>query len=203
MRLLFLTLSVLMLSTHMTRGDDVALVLVGTQKQLFVDNYVIAESQNVERVLGRVEKVNEGQPIFTDGWFYGTVLHSDDQFKLWFRKFNGKGYGYAESVDGIHFTKKADLTGINFAGDVNLAVELNRPDARPSQRRKVGCKQCGFPADLSRHANDGGSLEGSGAGGIVDVIDSTGGSKDDGYGSDQRYRTGAGCPHCFSKNFAL
>lgn len=154
MRLLFLTLSVLMLSTHITRGDDVERVLVGTQKQLFVDNYVIAESQNVERVLGRVEKVNEGQPIFTDGWFYGTVLHSDDQFKLWFRKFNGKGYGYAESVDGIHFTKKADLTGINFAGDVNLAVELNRPDARPSQRYVGGYDAPGMAAGIA-YSQDG------------------------------------------------
>jgi len=79
----------------MTMAHDAPRILVGTQKQLLVDNYVIAETHNVERVLGRVEKVNDGKLIFKDGWFYGTVLHCDDRFKLWFRKFNGKGYGYA------------------------------------------------------------------------------------------------------------
>ena len=113
--------------------------------------------------------------------------------------------GSTQGLDGMSFVPlfPTVTSGNGTMKPNNARPGKEQPDARPSQRRKVGCKQCGFPADLSRHANDGGSLEGSGAGGIVDVIDSTGGSKDDGYGSDQRYRTGAGCPHCFSKNFAL
>src|SRR2546428_5643459 len=62
------------------------LVDVGTRKQLLVDDYVIAELNGVTRELGQVEKANGGQPIFTDGWFYGTVLRDEERFKLWFRK---------------------------------------------------------------------------------------------------------------------
>ena len=116
MRLSILTLFVLILSAHSATADDATPSPVGLQKQLLVDNYVIAETRKVERVLGRVEKVNNGEPIFEDGWFYGTVLRDQGRFKLWFRKFNSGGYGYAESADGIHFSKKADLAGINFAG---------------------------------------------------------------------------------------
>ena len=103
----------------------------------------------MERVLCRVEKVNDGNPIFKDGWFYGTVLHCDDRFKLSFRKFNDKGYGYAESADGIHFTKKADLTGINFAGDVNLAIELNWADVKPRRRYVGGYDAPGMAAGIA------------------------------------------------------
>jgi hypothetical protein len=69
-----------------------------------------------------------------------------------------------------------------------------QPDARPSPRRKHKCTQCGFPADLSRHASDGGSLEGSGAGGDFTTHSS------DSKVKEQNYRNGAGCPHCFAKN---
>ena len=96
---------------------------VGTRTQLFLDDYAIAEQRGLKRDLGQVTKANGGKPIFTDGWFYGTVLHDEGKFKLWFRKEGTQGYGYAESEDGLQFTKKADLTGINFAGDYTLAVE--------------------------------------------------------------------------------
>ncbi len=134
-------------------ADDTAPVAVGRQKQLLVDRYVIAETRHVERVLGRVEKMNQGRPIFTDGWFYGTVLHDENRFKLWFRKFQGQGYGYAESTDGVHFVPRADLTGINFAGDVNLAVELNRGDAPPEQRYLGGYDAPGMAAGIACSAD--------------------------------------------------
>jgi hypothetical protein len=154
MRLSILTLSVLSLSTHSAIADDATPVPVGIQKQLLVDDYVVAETRNVERVLGRVEKVNDGEPIFKDGWFYGTVLHDQDRFKLWFRKFNSGGYGYAESMDGINFSKKANLTGINFAGDINLAIELNRPDAEASHRYLGGYDAPGMAAGIA-YSKDG------------------------------------------------
>ena len=78
----------------------------------------------------------------------------------------------------------------------NARPGKEQPDARPSPRRKVRCKNCGFLADLSRHSNDGGSLEGSGAGGIMTPHDS------DSTVLEQQYRVGAGCPLCHSKNFA-
>ena len=35
---------------------------VGLQKQLFVDDYVVAEKHNVVRALGKVTKANGGRP---------------------------------------------------------------------------------------------------------------------------------------------
>ncbi len=153
MRQSILTLFVLTLSALGAAADDATPIPVGLQKQLLVDDYVIAETRNVERVLGRVEKVKGGEPIFKDGWFYGTVLHDEGRFKLWFRKFSGAGYGYAESTDGIHFLKKADLSGINFAGDINLAVELNRPGTDASYRYLGGYDAPGMAAGIA-HSKD-------------------------------------------------
>jgi len=126
----------------------------GPQKQLLVDKHMIDRTQHVQRVLGRVHKANNGRPIFRNGFFYGTVLHADQRFKMWFRRFDGAGYGYAESVDGLHFTKKADLVGLNFAGDINLAVELNRPDSQPSRRFLGGYDAPGMAAGIA-HSADG------------------------------------------------
>src|SRR5688572_2860788 len=70
---------------------------VGLRKQLFVDDLVVAEKSGLRRELGRVTKANGGKPIFTDGWFYGTVLHDRGRFKLWYRKPGTRGFGYAES----------------------------------------------------------------------------------------------------------
>lgn len=72
----------------------------------------------------------------------------------------------------------------------------DQPSASPSPRRKVRCKNCGFIADISRHANDGGSLSGDGAGGSFSTHDS------DSNVQEQEYRPGAGCPMCFSKNYS-
>lgn len=127
---------------------------VGRQKQLFVDDYVVLEKRDVERHLGAVTKVNGGEPIFTDGWFYGTVLHDDGKFKLWYRKPEGKGYGYAESQDGLRFETKADVTGINFAGDINLAVERNKPGAEARFRFLGGYDALGMAAGVA-HSGDG------------------------------------------------
>src|SRR5262245_46380232 len=55
----------------------------GSQLQLFVDDWIVAERTGLTRELGRVTKANGGRPIFTDGWFYGTVLRDKGRFKLW------------------------------------------------------------------------------------------------------------------------
>ncbi len=88
-------------------GD--ALVVVGTRKQLLVDDYVIASSSKVRRELGKVTKLNGAKPVLT-ARFYGTVLYDQGKFKLWYL---GYPYGYAESNDGVHFREVAKLTGLN------------------------------------------------------------------------------------------
>ena len=76
-------------------------VKVGLRKQLLVDDWMVAEKHGLVRELGTVTKQNAGKPIF-EGYFYGTVLHDEGKFKMWHR---GNPYGYAESLDGIHFNK--------------------------------------------------------------------------------------------------
>jgi len=100
-------------------------VPVGLQKQLLVDDYVIAEKQNVTRELGLVKKVGvvcepsldtdfypgwkkpDGSPVALDFGYYTSVVYNDkdDKFQMWYMGHRGTGVGYAESKDGIHWTK--------------------------------------------------------------------------------------------------
>lgn len=131
-----LCLIVLFAAGSLPADEKPKLVDIGTRRQLLVDDFVIAKRHGVTREQGVVTKANGGKPIF-DARFYGTVLHNEGRFKLWFRKPEQQGYGYAESLDGLKFQTKAALTGINFAGDVNLAVEVD-PNAKDPSRRFLG-----------------------------------------------------------------
>ncbi len=133
---------------------DLGPLNVGLRRQLFVDDFVVAEKHQVTCELGQVTKVNDGKPIFTDGWFYGTVLHDEGRFKLWFRKPGTSGFGYAESTNGLVFTKPADLEGINFAGDYTLAVEIDASESDPQHRFKAGYDAPGMAAGIA-HSADG------------------------------------------------
>ncbi|MHC4424766.1 MAG: hypothetical protein ACYSYV_01570 [Planctomycetota bacterium] len=116
------------------------LVPVGLQKQLLVDDYVIAERQNVTRELGKIKKHGvvleptlptdfippkgqrgdghyeralksgkkpDGSRVALDFGFYTTVLWNerDEKFQMWYMPWRMAGVGYAESKDGIHWTK--------------------------------------------------------------------------------------------------
>jgi hypothetical protein len=133
---------------------DLGSLNVGFRKQLFVDDFVVAVKQRVTRELGQVTKANDGKPIFTDGWFYGSVLHDEGKFKLWFRKPGTNGFGYAESTDGLNFKKQADLQGITFAGDYTLAVEIDSGETDPQHRFKAGYDAPGMAAGIA-HSADG------------------------------------------------
>jgi len=128
-------------------------VAIGTNKQLLVDNFVIDRMINVTRELGTVDKQNDGKPIFTDGRFYGTVLYDQDRFRLWYREHKKTGYGLAESNDGIHFTKKARLTGLNFAGDFTLSVETDPHEKDLLHRYKGAYDAPGMAAGLAYSAD--------------------------------------------------
>jgi len=101
------------------------LVPVGLQKQLLVDDYVIAQKQNITREMGVVKKVGvvcepslesdfypgwkkpDGSPVGMDFGYYTSVVRNDkdDKFQMWYMGHRGTGVGYAESKDGIHWTK--------------------------------------------------------------------------------------------------
>ncbi|MFN0197061.1 MAG: hypothetical protein ACKVT0_09960 [Planctomycetaceae bacterium] len=127
---------------------------IGTRRQLLVDDEIIEKQVGLKRELGTVEKANDGKPIFTDGRFYGTVLYDDERFKLWYRLPKNDGYGYAESKDGVHFEKRALLSGINFAGDYTLSVMIDPHETDPEHRYKGGYDGPGMAAALA-HSRDG------------------------------------------------
>ncbi len=100
-------------------------VPVGLQKQLLVDDFVIAEKQNVTRELGQVKKVGvviepsldtdfhptwkkpDGSRVALDFGYYLSVVRNerDKKFQMWYMAYRSSGVGYCESTDGIHWTK--------------------------------------------------------------------------------------------------
>jgi hypothetical protein len=111
---------------------------IGVSKQLLVDDYVIAKTENITRQLEKTVKANNGKPIFTSGRFYGTIIRDDNCFKMWYRHLDGSGYGYAESNNGLDFKQKANLTGIPYSGDVNLSVMIDPHEKDIAHRFKGG-----------------------------------------------------------------
>ena len=79
----------------------------------------------------------------------------------------------------------------------NRAPGDDQPNARPRNKLKVSCKNCGFMTDLSENDHSGGSLSGDGAGGSFSTH-----SSDPTRVKEQAYRAGGGCSFCFSKNFS-
>ncbi len=84
---------------------------VGFRKQLLVDDYVLAVKLNVTRELGQVTKANDGKPIIVadkpwedpDIFRLGAVFRDGNRFRMWYSM--GEHVGYAESEDGVHWTK--------------------------------------------------------------------------------------------------
>lgn len=135
-------------------------VRIGTQKQLFVDDYIIDSMHNVQQHVNPIRKI--GKPIVSpDEPWEGTCLvlwgvcrdPSDGRFRMWYSGYaipeSGKGPGwhpcYAESKDGIHWTKPR-LGVVEFEGskDNNLVEYqgLVVPDPRPEEgarRYKMLC----------------------------------------------------------------
>jgi hypothetical protein len=125
----FRLIAVLLTGSWAFAADEVK---VGLHKQLLVDDWVVAEKRGLVRELGTVVKQNGGKPIF-EGHFYGTVLHDEGKFKMWYR---GNPYGYAESLDGIHFNKISLLKGLDPAhhNTASFYIDPNETDPAPDTR---------------------------------------------------------------------
>src|SRR5687768_9186790 len=83
---------------------------IDARHQLFLDNYLLESLQGVKRSVMPAEKFS-GNPILfpTEKWeppmatMYGSVVKVKDRYQLWYK--SGMGVGYAESDDGIRWTK--------------------------------------------------------------------------------------------------
>jgi hypothetical protein len=98
---------------HRSEGAPIA---VGSERQLFLDDFLIASMKQVNRVVEPAQKF-AGNPVLwpREQWepematIYGSVLRDDGKFKMWYK--SGMGVGYVESEDGIRWTKPTlDLT---------------------------------------------------------------------------------------------
>jgi hypothetical protein len=118
------------------------IVPVGLQKQLLVDDYIIAEKQNITRQLGKVKKVgvvmkasvptdhNPADVAHFDGYRFmrTTVLWNEHRqiFQAMYSAGSPFYPGYAESKDGIRWIKPL----VSQDGKSNLIRFSEKPGAR-------------------------------------------------------------------------
>ena len=86
-------------------------ITLDSTHQLFLDDYLIASINGAKRTVMQAEKF-DGNPVLwpTESWeptmatVYGSVIRDGAGFKMWYK--SGMAVGYAESADGIHFTRR-------------------------------------------------------------------------------------------------
>src|SRR5580765_2996210 len=91
-------------------------IVLDSNRQLFLDDYLVASTTRIKRTIEPARKFS-GNPVLwpTESWeppmatVYGSVIRDGAKFKMWYK--SGMGVGYAESDDGIQWTKpQLDLT---------------------------------------------------------------------------------------------
>ncbi len=119
--------------------------LAQEHRRLFLDALLVEEQQGLERRFHPLKK-HAANPILvadtsceqggSGPYLYGTVLEDEGKLRMWYHYIN-KGYrnAYAESTDGIHWTKP-DL-GIHGCNEV-VALNTN-PEENPPQRERGEC----------------------------------------------------------------
>lgn len=109
-------------------------------RRLFLDAMVTEQSQGLTRVFHSAEKY-AGNPVIKkdrdwEGWGpyqYGTVMWDDVKLKMWYQCIGdgGDGVCYAESKDGIRWTKPAlgvvDFKGSSANNMVSTSTEFHIP----------------------------------------------------------------------------
>lgn len=110
---------------------------IGNNRQLFVDDFWIAESNGVQRLLHEPQRrqvaLNPEHPWETGGLSYLTAFYDQGKIRGWYRAdpiiqdsdFNSITC-YAESDDGIHWTKP-DLGLVEFQGSKNNNIVWTDP----------------------------------------------------------------------------
>lgn len=110
--------------------------------QLFVDDHLIAESDNLVRVYHAFEK-HAGNPVMTadkpwEGnavYVYGTVLPNEDGqgYRMWYHSYDGDyRMLYATSDDGIRWTKpNLGLTSFQGSTENNILFQLTHENHNP------------------------------------------------------------------------
>jgi hypothetical protein len=134
-------------------------IVLDSRKQLFLDDYLIASMARVKRTVELAQKFS-GNPVLwpSETWeppkaiVYGSVLRDEGKFKMWY--LSGPGVGYAESDDGIRWTKpRFDLTLV--AGERSNILfarksDTEGPDAFPFFHELFGVHRDDHDPDPAR-----------------------------------------------------
>ncbi len=125
---------ILALQTHCV-GEHRQVTEVGLEKQLFVDDLLIAEKKNITLVMNPPAKTGERCIVPDRPWEnfmmgLGQVIEDQDCYKMWYEALSiygakVRGYlCYATSQDGIHWTKP-NLGIFEFEGSKNNNILLS------------------------------------------------------------------------------
>ena len=112
-------------------------LLVGDRKQLFIDHRFIAASENVALNMNQAQKLGIVIDSSKEPWEKGPggyfrVIDDGGKFKMYYGAFVETGHGlcYAESNDGLHWTKPAlGLVEINGSTANNVIYADDAIDA--------------------------------------------------------------------------
>lgn len=110
-------------------------ILIGSRKQLFLDDFLIESMTRVKRAVQPAQKYSDNPVLWPNELWeppmatvYGSVIRENGRFKMWYS--SGPGVGYAESDDGIAWTKaRLDLVSID-GRDSNLLWKLRSMEVK-------------------------------------------------------------------------
>jgi predicted GH43/DUF377 family glycosyl hydrolase len=123
-------------------NDGLAGPAKGPWRRLFLDGAVVEQSTGLSRVFHSAQKHGQNPVIGRDRpwegvaaiigpYVYGTVLNDGGKLRLWYQVLTrGNHVGYAESADGVTWTKP-ELGIVTYEGSKanNLVVSAYDPDA--------------------------------------------------------------------------
>ncbi len=120
-------------------NDGSGALPVGEKRQLFFDDHLIASMTGVTREIHPARK-HPANPLIwpSEPWegtvaiLYGSVIHDNGRYRMWYH--SGVGVSYAESEDGIKWTKP--LMGL-VKVDGKETNGLIRRDAKPGELNAI------------------------------------------------------------------
>ena len=165
---LLISLSILVLpgaSTSSAEKAETAVIDVGSQKQLFIDDRFIESSRGVTLTMNSPRRdgkvlITADQPWEKDSrvFVYSSVIHEDAKIKVWYDLVRVTGSGpydherrvcYAESEDGLHFAKPelglhevdgSTANNVVLPGVIGGSAVWIDPNASPEERYKTQAK---------------------------------------------------------------
>jgi hypothetical protein len=134
----------------------------GPWRRLFLDAMVVEEQDGLQRVFHAARK-HEGNPVIqrdqpwelaehcTGPYLYGTVLWDDGKLRMWYHGYTGEHYAnaYAESDDGLHWTKPA-LGLIDYGGSRDNNLFLTTSDVPEEPDLYQGGGKCHNPSVIKQ-----------------------------------------------------